>query len=431
MRGGLRLPGHKPLSAASAIARVPASSELVLSLEQHANVALDPVVAAGAQVKMGQMIARSADLFGADLHAPVSGEVIAIEPRPVPLRHGAWGSAIVIRSDRLEQRENGQPLTQWSQLAPAKLCEVIARGGIVGLGGAVFPAATKLAAHADRALEYLLLNGVECEPYITCDDRLMRERAALVIRGAQILLHASTAKQCLIAVEDDKPEALEALATALTAAKDARIQLRRIEIAYPSGDEGQLIGLLLHKEIPRGGLPADLGVVCQNVGTAAAVANWIEQGRPLIDRIVTVTGSGVANPCNVEVSIGTPIADLIAAAGGYAGDVRALVMGGSMMGLALPDDGLPVVKATNCLIAATAADLLMPAVELPCIRCGNCMDACPVGLLPQQLHAHVLGGNRVALQELGLKDCIECGCCDYVCPSHIPLVSRFHEAKRR
>jgi electron transport complex protein RnfC len=421
---------------------MPAPDVLVLPLNQHSDGLLTPCVQVGDAVYKGQVIAQplvtndsSPISLGAWLHAPVSGQVIAIEPRDAPHPDKAVSLAIVIRNDRRDTTGPAPtPPSDWSQLQASALCELIAHGGIVGLGGAVFPTATKLAACAPQTIEYLLINGVECEPYITCDDRLMRERAMDVVRGTQILLHAAQAQRCLIAIEADKPEAFAAMQAALSTADDARIELRSIATAYPSGDEGQLITQLTGREIPRGGLPADIGVIVQNVATAYACARWIEHGEPLISRIVTVTGLGINQPANLEVLIGTSIHDVVAVCGDYGNQdlesIDTLIMGGAMMGRALAHDLLPIVKATNCLII-TPRSALKPALpELPCIRCGECAEACPVYLLPQQLLAFARDNNRTALHELGLADCIECGCCDYVCPSNITLAAGFHAAKQ-
>jgi electron transport complex protein RnfC len=443
---GLSLPSHKQHSRDVAIAPLPAPDVLVLPLNQHSDVELIPCIEVGATVLRGQVIARPHStpdlLLGAYLHAPVSGQVMAIEPRDTPHRDVAAALSIVIRNDHRDGVDTScAPPSDWSQLAPLALCQLIARGGIAGLGGAVFPTATKLAAHTQQPIEYLLVNGVECEPYITCDDRLMRERAAQILRGVQILLHAAQAGHCIIAIEADKPEALLAMQAALSAANDARITIRSIATAYPSGDEGQLITQLLGREVPRAALPTDVGVIVQNVATAYACARWIEQGEPLISRIVTVTGTGIHRPANLEVSLGTPISAVVAACGGYRSGVSTnqpvdtLIMGGAMMGLALAHDHLPIVKASNCLIVEHHAALKPVTLEMPCIRCGECAEACPAHLLPQQLLAFLLAStgsnNRIALKQLGLSDCIECGCCDYVCPSNITLAARFHAAKRQ
>jgi H+/Na+-translocating ferredoxin:NAD+ oxidoreductase subunit C len=430
---GLQLPTHKQRTRGAAIVAAPVPDVLVLPLNQHSDADLLPCVAAGDTVCLGQVIARAVGQLSARLHAPVSGTVLVIEPRATPQWPDRLTLAIVLANDGRDARDPAlQRLSNWQSMTPLGLCEHLARGGITGLGGAVFPAAIKLAAHAQQPIEYLLINGVECEPFISCDDRLMRERAEQVVQGAQIMLHAAQAGYCKIGVEADKPEALAALRAAVLKLADARIEVAAVATAYPNGDEGQLITQLLGREIPRGGLPAQVGVIVQNVATACACAQWIYQAQPLISRIVTVTGPGVQLPANLEVRLGTPISDLIEDCGGYCADVKPdlLIMGGTMMGRSLPDDNFPIVKASNCLIV-TRHDLLKPvADEMPCIRCGECAQACPENLLPQQLLAYTRNDNHVALLELGLPDCIECGCCDYVCPSHITLAGRFRAAKQ-
>jgi len=280
---------------------------------------------------------------------------------------------------------------------------------------------------------HLLLNGAECEPWISCDEMLMRERAQDIVLGAKILSHAVSAARCTIAIENDMPDAHRTLTAAIkenpATEGAATIELAVVPRVYPAGGERQLITTLTDLEVPHDGLPSDIGMVCQNVGTAAAIARWIRDGEPLISRIVTITGSGVREPGNLEVRIGTPLASAVADCGGYVGSVVKRIMGGSMMGVALPDDTLPIIKGTNCFIAATAEDLRPRGEEMPCIRCGNCSFVCPALLLPQQLHWHAAAGDLEALERFGLMDCIECGCCDYVCPSQIPLAQSFREAK--
>lgn len=426
---GLTLPTRKAL-APPTLEVLPPPDEVLLPLEQHAGIALTPCIENGGLVRRGQPIATSSAL-GAWLHAPTSGELTLITYSD---RLGCEQPALHIRADGKDEVFVHEPFAEWREVSPLALCEQLARGGIVGLGGAVFATATKLASHVTRRIDTLIINGVECEPYITCDDALMRHHADDIVAGVRILLQACQAPRALIAIETDKPAAIAAMRAAVQAVNDPRLEVHMIPTAYPSGDEGQLIARLLNMEIPRDCLPADIGVIVQNVATAHACARWVLHGEPLISRVVTVTGLGIGAPRNVVARIGMRCQQLITACGGYT-NTHTLIMGGAMMGRALPNDALPITKGTNCLIAAAPSELPPARDELPCIRCGECMHACPVNLMPQQLLWHLRHDDRAesreALHEYGLRDCIECGCCDYVCPSHIALASRFHIAKQR
>lgn len=429
VRGGLRLDAHKERSTAQALRAASPVQTLILPLDQHAGAPAVPLVKPGERILRGQPIAEPGGAISAWLHSPVSGTIAAIEPRPAPHRLGAPSPSIVVANDGRDERYAQAAATPFDQLSPEQLRDDIARGGIVGLGGAVFPTAAKLSSAVRSHDLRLLLNGAECEPYISCDDMLMRERARDVVFGARVLLHAITAQTCVIAIEDDTPQAAAALEAAIAEAHDQRIQLRRVASDYPAGGERQLITAVFDVEVPSGGLPADVNTVCLNVGTAAAVAYWIRDAQPLTSRIVTVTGDGVLEQRNLDVPLGTPLAALIYDCGGYTSRMSRLIMGGSMMGQSLPHDDMPVIKATNCVIAASALDLQPRTAEMPCIRCGNCSEVCPAMLLPQQLHWYGLGRDLDALEAYGLMDCIECGCCDYVCPSQIPLAERFRDMK--
>jgi electron transport complex protein RnfC len=430
LHGGLRLPAHKSASTAAPIRDVPIPAQLILPITQHVGDPAQPVVGIGEHVLRGQLIAAPDGALGAPVHAPSSGTVIAIEPWPVTHRHGDPAPCIVIEcdgDDRPVARENTP--VDLADSTPDALLSQILRGGIVGLGGAVFPTAQKLMQARTGSLECLILNGVECEPYISCDDMLMREHAAEVVGGAQVLMHALQIETCFVVVESDKPEALESLGKALGDLADERIVLKQIPTIYPSGGEDQLVQLVTNREVPSGGLPTDVGCLVQNVGTAAAVFNWIINGEPLISRVTTVAGDGIANPMNVRARIGTTVADVVDFAGGYAEGAEHLIIGGPLTGKSMSTDRVPLVKGTNSILAVKESSFA--GRELPCIRCGDCAAVCPVQLLPQQLFWHARADNESKLRDFGLTDCIECGCCDLVCPSHIPLTANFRIAKGR
>jgi electron transport complex protein RnfC len=356
--------------------------------------------------------------------------VVAIEPWPVSRRLGDPAPCIIIECDG-EDRALAMPGSgqDFRQLPAPELLQKIVEGGIVGLGGAVFPTAQKLLQAKTCDLQYLILNGVECEPYISCDDMLMREYAREVLGGAQILMHALDLEVCYIAVESDKPQAIQRLGEEMARLDDQRIVLKQVPTIYPSGGEDQLVQLVTNLEVPTGGLPSDVGCLVQNVGTASAIYDWIANGQPLLSRITTITGDGVRTPMNILARIGTPIADIVEFAGGYTDRAQQLIIGGPMTGKAVTTDRVPLVKATNCILVLSEA----PSVgdELPCIRCGNCADVCPVQLLPQQLFWYACADDEQKMRLYGLMDCIECGCCDLVCPSHIPLTADFRTAKAR
>jgi electron transport complex protein RnfC len=317
----------------------------------------------------------------------------------------------------------------YESLEPDELLQKILRGGIVGLGGAVFPTAQKLMQAVTAPLKYLLLNGVECEPYISCDDALMREHPREILGGARVLLHALGVDKCLIVLESDKPVALHKMADAMAELNDERLVLKQVPTIYPSGGEDQLVQLVTNTEVPSGSLPSDVGCVVQNVGTAAAVHRWICEGEPLISRVTTITGDGITNPMNVRARLGTPIAEVIEFTGGYTDRAQHMIIGGPMTGKSVTTDRVPLVKATNCVLVLSRP--VPQGDEKPCIWCGECAVVCPVVLQPQKLFWFARSDNEPKLRSFGLTDCIECGCCDLVCPSHIPLTASFRQAKAR
>lgn len=430
LHGGLRMPAEKKQATQQPVQKVPVPNQLVLPITQHVGEPSHPIVGIGEYVLKGQLIAEAYGSLSAPVHASSSGKILAIEPWPVSRRFGQNAPCIIIECDGDDRAvEPAEAPAPYNSLEPQTLLRKILDGGIVGMGGAVFPTGQKLMQAATMSLNYLILNGVECEPYISCDDMLMREQAAEVLGGAQILMHALELDSCFVAMESDKPEAIRAIGTALAELGDDRIVLKQVPTIYPSGGEDQLVQLVTNLEVPSGGLPTDVGCVVQNVGTAAAIYRWLCESEPLISRITTVTGDGVNAPMNVEARIGTTIADIIEFTGGYSDVVEELVIGGPMTGKAVTTDRVPLVKATNCVLVLSEVDPLSD--EQPCIRCGECAVVCPIQLLPQQLFWYACADNEAKLRSHGLIDCIECGCCDLVCPSHIPLTADFRNAKAR
>lgn len=427
--GGLHLAEHKALSntKAAAIATIP--RELIIPLSQSIGHPAEPIVVPGQRVLKGEKIAHSVGFLSASVHASSSGTVREIVEANVPHPSGLKARCIVVDTDGLDEEAPASGMVQYEELNASALISIVQEAGIVGLGGAAFPSSIKLNPGVNRTIKTLILNGAECEPYITCDDLLMREQAVAVIEGAKIILHTLGIKHCLIGVEDNKPEAIKALEKVRDELVYRNIDIVEVPTLYPTGGEKQLIKILTGNEVPAGEIPADIGIVCHNVGTASAIFDAVMGGKPLISRLVTVTGNGIHKPQNLEVPIGTPIHELVEQCGGYTDDAERLIMGGPMMGFALPNDNIPVVKATNSILVLAKSDLPEAEQPLPCIRCGKCAEACPMDLLPQQLYWYGRAKNGEKAQAYKLFDCIECGSCDVVCPSHIPLVQYFRATK--
>ncbi len=426
--GGLQLEGCREAASGHPIQPVGIPEQLILPLAQHIGEPAECLISPGDTVYRGQCVARAVGVISAPVHASTSGIVVAIEPRPVPHPSGLPAPCIVIATDGKDTpNPDMPPALDYPNTDVDTLLERIRSAGIVGLGGAGFPTRAKLARR--EAIELLVINGVECEPCIACDDGLQRERAQAVIEGVRILQHIVQPAACVIAVEDNMPQAEQALRAALGAHNTTGIRVVNVPTLYPTGGERQLIKVLTDREVPSQGFPADIGIIVQNVGTAAAVYDAVMNGQPLLSRIVTVTGDGVHNARNLDVLIGTPVSQLIAAAGGYTDHIERLLIGGPMMGYAVNTDAVPVIKTTNCVLAVTARSMPAPPPALPCIRCSRCTEVCPANLLPQELYWFARSGNHDAAQDYGLFDCIECGCCAHVCPSHIPLVQYYRHAK--
>ncbi|WP_165854836.1 electron transport complex subunit RsxC [Marinobacter sp. JSM 1782161] len=424
--GGIHPPENKHQSTASPIRSLPLPDVLYVPLQQHIGAPAQALVEPGDHVLKGQTLAEPQGRLSVAIHAPTSGIVEAISAHPVPHPSGMTDWCVVLRPDGDDRWTELHGLEDYHRETPATLLERIRRAGIAGMGGAGFPTEIKLHPPGNDKVTTLILNGAECEPYITADDLLMRSHATDIVRGLEIMAYILEPEACVIGIEDNKPEAIAALRQAV---QGTRIDVAVVPTKYPSGGEKQLIQLLTGLEVPHGGIPADVGVMCQNVGTAAAVYRAVRFGEPLVSRITTLTGDGLSERGNVHALIGTPIRFLLDQAGFDVARTQRLIMGGPMMGFTLENPDVPVIKTTNCVIAGTPEEFPAPPPAQPCIRCGMCAEVCPMELLPQQLFWFAQSGEHEKAEQHNLFDCIECGACSYVCPSTIPLVQFYRHAK--
>ncbi len=424
--GGIHPPENKTQSLQRPISHAGIPPVLVLPLAQHIGAPAKPLINIGDKVLKGQKIAEANGFVSAPIHAPSSGTVSAIENHIIAHPSGLEGPCISIHTDGKDTWCEHSGIKDYTQLDKNTLLDIIRNAGITGMGGAGFPTAVKLAGKPNAKIKTLIINGTECEPYITADDILMRERSQHIIAGIHIIAHLLQAEEILIGIEDNKPEAIDAMQKA---SESTKIEVISFPTKYPSGGEKQLIQILTGQEVPSGGLPSDLGIVLQNVGTALAVYNAVALGEPLISRITTVTGEGVSQAQNFEVLLGTPIQYLLEQSGFKQENTRRLIMGGPMMGFALETSEVPVVKTTNCVLAPSKEELPDPEPQQACIRCSMCVQACPASLLPQQMYWFSQGKELEKLEAHNVSDCIECGACSYVCPSNIPLVQYFRSGK--
>ncbi len=427
--GGLHPDEHKAESNSNGILTLTLPKQIILPLKQHIGANNKILVNVDDSVKKGQLLAQSSEFISAPVHASTSGKVSAIEQRAVPHASGMTDLCIVIDVDFKDTLYTPEESPKDSQLLTSnELLQHVKNAGVVGLGGAAFPTSAKIASSTKHSIDTLIINGAECEPFITCDDALIQNDAALILRGIYWLQKIVAPKQTLIAIEDNKPKAIAAMQQAIDAVQLTQTTLIKIPTLYPSGGEKQLITILTGKEVPSQKLAFDIGILCQNVGTCVAIADALDNGQPITSRIITVSGDGIKNPNNYRVPLGTPINHLIDAAGGYTANAHQLIMGGPMMGFTLPHDNLPVIKATNAVLALS--ENFNPKLPVQaCIRCGKCAEVCPAQLLPQQLYWYARAGSFERIKEYKLFDCIECGCCSAVCPSQIPLVQYYRYAK--
>ncbi|MDR3352160.1 MAG: electron transport complex subunit RsxC [Zoogloeaceae bacterium] len=423
---GVHPEDHKRPAADVPARHMPMPEHLYISLAQHLGAPALPAALVGQRVRKGELLAHPQGPVSAAIHAPTSGVIVAIGEIPAPHPSGLPVLAVTLAADGLDAWTDLEPCADPFALDPEEINHRVAQAGVVGMGGATFPSALKLSGSKKAGVATLILNGGECEPYLSCDDRLMRDAAADIVDGIRIMLHATGAREALVGIEENKPEAILSMREAAAAFGEVRVC--PVPARYPMGSEKQLALVLTGKEIPAGRLPADIGVVVHNVGTAKAVSEAIRLGRPLITRLLTVNGSMVNAPGNILAPVGALVEDVLRFAGGLAGTPTRLVMGGPMMGLSLPHPRVPVVKGTSGILALSAAEAAESA-PAPCIRCASCVRACPVGLLPLEMARHIAAEDLEGAVDLGLKDCIACGCCAYVCPARIPLVQYFGHAK--
>ena len=421
-RHGVHPPEHKSLTAALPTRRLPYPAEIVLPFSQHAGKPARPIVRPGDRVERGDKIAESDGFVSVPIHTSASGMVVDIGLYPHPT--GDVREAVRISVDRWSaQAPRPRMVPDWKGLDPAGIVKAVQEAGVVGLGGAAFPTHVKLTPPRDKSIEVLVVNGCECEPYLTTDHRTMVDFPERVQNGIRIMMRCLGVSKTIVGIERNKPDAIERMQATLPS--DLDVSVLPLTVKYPQGAEKMLIDAVLGREVPSGKLPLEVGVVVQNVASIATIAEVFETGLPLIERIVTVTGRGIRKPANLIVPVGTRLRDLFEACGGLTDDAREIVLGGPMMGAAQADLDTPVTKGVTGVVVLVA-DEVRPVESYPCIRCGHCLDACPIFLNPQVLgQLAKVGRYEEMANGLHLWDCMLCGCCSYVCPSNIPLSQLF------
>ncbi|MEO5357310.1 MAG: electron transport complex subunit RsxC [Nitrospirae bacterium YQR-1] len=425
--GGIHPPERKELVAASAIEEMKSPQKVIIPLSQHIGAPCKASVEVGQEVKAGQVIGAPEGFVSAAVHSSIGGKVAAFESVLMPI--GRMVPAIVVERPANRQDEAWHPAQDdkdYLKRSPDELKSRIKAAGIVGMGGATFPTHVKISPPKEKPIDAVIINGAECEPYLCADHRVMLESPEPVIEGLKILMTVLGVSKGYVGIEANKPDAVERM---LEAAKGANIEVRTLQIKYPQGAEKMLIKSILDREVPAGGLPMDVGVVVQNVGTAYAIYEACRYGKPLIERVVSVTGGGVNNPKNLRVKVGTPISQLIESCGGLKSSAGKVISGGPMMGFAFFDLNTPVTKGTSGIVVLEDKDATGNDKYYNCIRCGRCVEACPMGLMPLMLSLYSEKGHYADAKDYKLFDCFECGSCTYVCPANRPIVQQIKLAK--
>ena len=424
-KGGIHPPYNKNLTNFKPIEKAILPKKVIIPMGMHIGAPCEPLVKVGDTVKKGQKIGEAKGFVSVPAHASISGKVTAVEPRPWP--GGGLMMSVVIESDGKDELFEGvKPSKSLSDLSPDEIKNLIREAGITGLGGAGFPTQVKLSPPPEKSVDTIIVNAAECEPYITADHRLLLERPDDVVLGLEAIMKATGVKRSFIGIENNKLDEVESIQKVVQGKEGIEVVI--LATKYPQGGEKQLIKAVTGREVPSGGLPMDVGVIVNNTGTCAAIANVLKTGLPLIERITTVTGSGIREPKNLLIRIGTPLIDIIEQCGGFKGRPGKVLMGGPMMGLAQSQLEAPAIKGTSGLLVLEKADVRLYEPS-PCIRCARCVDVCPINLLPTTLAKFAEKNMWVEAESYHAMDCIECGCCSFVCPAHIPLTQHIRIAK--
>lgn len=424
-RGGIHPPDKKALAAQQAISEAKPPKIVIIPLSQHLGAPCKALVSIGQEVKKGEMIGEPGGFVSAPVHASVSGKVVSIAEFPNAM--GRMVPSIVIENNMKDEWTALKDNPDYMKLSGEELKEKIKAAGIVGMGGAAFPTVVKLSPPKEKPIDAVLINGAECEPYLTADYRLMLEQPKEIIEGLKILMKVLGVQKGYVGIENNKPDAVAKMQEA--ARGETGIEVITLEVKYPQGAEKMLIKAILGREVPPRALPMDVGVVVQNVGTAVAIYEAARFGKPLVERVVTVTGEGIRDPRNLMVRIGTPVSQLVGECGGFQNSAGKVISGGPMMGFALSSLEIPVTKGTSGILVIPETDVVHAEEFGPCIRCGRCIDICPMGLMPSMLSVLAEKGFYEEAKEYNLFDCFECGSCTYVCPSKRPIVQFVRLAK--